>query len=49
MRALDEALTEGTITPELTAVLQDKVVVRFRMVEFVVLVVIIILMVTKPF
>ena len=48
-RALDEALTEGIITPGLNAALHDEVVVRFRMVEFVVLVVIIILMVTKPF
>ena len=48
-RALEEALAQGTITPELTAALHDQVVVRFRMVEFVVLVAIIILMVTKPF
>ena len=46
-RALDEALTEGIITPGLNAALHDEVVVRFRMVEFVVLVVIIILMVVK--
>lgn len=48
-RALEEALTRGTITPELTAALHDKVVVQFRMVEFVIVVIIIILMVTKPF
>ena len=48
-RALEEALAQDTITPELTAALHDQVVVRFRMVEFVVLVAIIILMVTKPF
>src|SRR5689334_5248196 len=48
-RALKDALTQGSITPELTAALHDQVVVQFRMVEFVVLVVIIILMVTKPF
>lgn len=47
--ALEGALAQGTITPELTAALHDQVVVRFRVVEFVVLVVIIILMVTKPF
>ena len=48
-RAVEEALVQGTITPELTAALNDKVVIRFRAVELVVLVVIIILMVTKPF
>ncbi len=48
-RAIEEALVQGTITPELTAALNDKVVVRFRAVELVILVVIIILMVTKPF
>jgi uncharacterized membrane protein len=48
-RAVEEALAQGIITPELTAALNDKVVVRFRAVELVILVVIIILMVTKPF
>jgi uncharacterized membrane protein len=48
-RAVEEALAQGTITPALTAALNDKVVVRFRRVELVILVVIIILMVTKPF
>ncbi len=48
-RATGEALARGTITPELTAALHDKVVVRFRSVELAILVVIIILMVTKPF
>lgn len=48
-RATDEALAQGIITPELTAALNDKVVVRFRMVELIVLIIIIILMVTKPF
>jgi uncharacterized membrane protein len=47
--AIEEALAQGTITPRLTAALQDKVVTRFRTVEMVVLLVIIILMVTKPF
>jgi uncharacterized membrane protein len=49
MRALEEALGQGTITPALTASLNDKVVVQFRMVELIILIVIIILMVTKPF
>jgi len=48
-RAIEEALVQGTVTPELTAALNDKVVVRFRAVELVILVIIIILMVTKPF
>ncbi len=48
-RALEEALARGTITPELTATLNDKVVIRFRTVELIILVVIIALMVTKPF
>jgi uncharacterized membrane protein len=48
-RAVEEALAQGTITPALTAALNDKVVVRFRAVELIVLMVIIILMVTKPF
>lgn len=47
-RAVEEALVQGTITPKLTAALNDKVVIRFRAVELVVLIVIIILMVTKP-
>jgi len=48
-RALQEALTQETITLRLLAALHDKVVVQFRAVELVVLVVIIILMVMKPF
>jgi len=48
-QALENSLTQGSITPELTAALHDNVVVRFRTVEFTILVVIIILMVTKPF
>jgi len=48
-RALEEALAQETITLRLMAALNDKVVLRFRMVEFIVLVTIIILMVTKPF
>jgi uncharacterized membrane protein len=48
-RALEEALTQGTITPRLLAALHDKVVHRFRTVELILLVVIIVLMVTKPF
>ena len=48
-RALEEAQAQGTITLRLMAALHDKVVIRFRVVEMIVLVVIIILMVTKPF
>jgi uncharacterized membrane protein len=48
-RAVEEALAQGIITPELTATLNDKVVIRFRIAEFVTLIVITILMVTKPF
>ena len=47
--ALEEALAQGTITPQLSAALSDQVVIRFRAVEFLITVVIIILMVTKPF
>ena len=47
--ALGEALAQGTITPELTAALNDEVVVRFRAVELVLVILIVILMVTKPF
>jgi uncharacterized membrane protein len=49
MRAVKEALAQGTITLRLMAALNDKVVIRYRLVEFIVLVVIIVLMVTKPF
>ena len=48
-RALQEALSQGTITLRLLAALHDKAVLRFRTVEFVTLLVIIILMVAKPF
>jgi len=48
-RAVEQALTQGIITSELTAALNDKVVVRFREVELIILIIIIILMVTKPF
>jgi uncharacterized membrane protein len=47
--AVEEALTQGTLTLRLMAALNDKVVNRFRAVEMAVVVVIIILMVTKPF
>jgi uncharacterized membrane protein len=47
--ALEEALPQEKITPRLVAALHDKVVNRFRAVEIVVLLVIIILMVMKPF
>jgi uncharacterized membrane protein len=48
-RALEEALARGTIAPELAVALNDKVVIRFRTVELIILVIIIVLMVTKPF
>jgi Predicted integral membrane protein (DUF2269). len=48
-RAIEEALARGAITPELTAALNDEVLVRFRAVELVIVILIIILMVTKPF
>ena len=48
-QALEEALVQGTITPELTAALHDKVVVTFREVELIIVIVIVILMVIKPF
>lgn len=48
-KALEEALVQKTITPELTATLNDPVVLRFRMIELGIVVLIIILMVTKPF
>jgi uncharacterized membrane protein len=48
-RALEEALAQGTITLRLIAALNDKVVIRFRTAELIILVIIIVLMVTKPF
>jgi uncharacterized membrane protein len=48
-RAVEEALAQGTITPALTATLNDRVVNQFRAVELIMMVIIIILMVTKPF
>jgi uncharacterized membrane protein len=48
-RALQEALAQETITLRLMAALNDKVVIWFRTVELIVLVIIIILMVLKPF
>jgi hypothetical protein len=48
-QAMENALARGTITPELTAALNDKVVNTFRKVELVVMVLIVILMVMKPF
>jgi hypothetical protein len=48
-RAMQEALAQGAMTLRLIAALQDKVVIRFRIVEMIVLFVIIVLMVTKPF
>jgi len=48
-QALEEALAKGMITPELTAALNDKVVNNFRKVELATVVLILILMVVKPF
>jgi uncharacterized membrane protein len=48
-QAAEEALAQGVITTELTAALNDKVVNAFRTVELMTLVIIIVLMVTKPF
>lgn len=47
--ALEHAVGIGRITPDLTEALNDKVVHRFRSSELVVLTVILILMVAKPF
>lgn len=47
--AAEKAMALGIVTPELTAALNDKVVIRFRIVELIVLVLIIVLMVIKPF
>lgn len=48
-RAVEEALAQETITLRLMAALHDRVVLRFRAVEFMIVVVILILMVIKPF
>lgn len=47
--ALAESLAQGKITLRLSAALNDKVVTRFRAAELILLIVIIVLMVTKPF
>jgi hypothetical protein len=47
-RTVEEALAQGTITPALTAALNDRVANRFRAVELIITVMII-LMITKPF
>ena len=47
--ALTESLAQGKITLRLSAALNDKVVTRFRAAELILLIVIIVLMVTKPF
>ncbi len=48
-QALEEAVAQGKITPELTAALNDTFVLRFRLGELIGLVLLIVLMVTKPF
>ena len=47
--ALDDALAQGRVTPQLTAALNDRFVARFRAAELAGLGVIILLMVAKPF
>jgi uncharacterized membrane protein len=48
-QALENALAKGSITPELSAALNDRVVNTFRKVELVTMVMIVFLMVAKPF
>ena len=48
-QALEEALAKGSITPELSAALNDKVVNTFRKAELITMVVIVFLMEVKPF
>jgi len=48
-QAADDALAQGTITPELTSALNDKGVITYRTVELVIVIAVTILMVTKPF
>lgn len=49
LKAIEEALAQGQITPDLSAALNDRFVVRFRALELAGLGVIIVLMVAKPF
>jgi uncharacterized membrane protein len=49
MKVLEEAHAQGAVTPALTAALNDPVVLRLRWLEIGVVVVIIVLMVLKPF
>jgi hypothetical protein len=46
---LDAALARGTITPELRAALADRAVIRSRVVEFLIVALILVLMILKPF
>ncbi len=48
-RAMEEALAEGKVTPDLLAAATDKGVIAFRTYEITIVVLITILMVTKPF
>ncbi len=48
-KAMEEALKQGRVTPELTAALRDPVVARAHAYEIGVVVAIVFLMVTKPF
>jgi len=45
----EEALAQGSVTPELTAALNDKGVIACRTAELIIAVVVTILMITKPF
>lgn len=49
VKVADEALSKGQITPELTAALKDIGVIYYRTAEFIIVIVVTTLMVTKPF
>lgn len=48
-QAAEEALAQDQVTAELTAALQDRAVSTYRAADLAVLVIVIILMVVKPF
>ncbi len=48
-KALEDALSQGKLTPELAAALSDRAVRAGRTYELVIIAVIVVLMVTKPF
>jgi uncharacterized membrane protein len=49
IRLTQDAATQGIITPELTAALHDRVVRAYRIAEGLVVAIVVVLMVTKPF